>query len=324
MDPLSDVLRSVRLMGGVFVDASFTAPWSIAAQITTEDCEPFFEIPGQVICYHVVTEGSMLLSVGDEAPVEVRAGEIVLLPRNDPHTMASEAGLTPVNAGELLQPSVDGGMARINHGGGGERTNLVCGFLGSEGGYNPLIAALPTVLTLDIREGMLREWVEASVRFAANELALGRLASSNVMSRLSETLFVEAVRQYSSSLSGKQAGWLNGLNDPQIARALLLLHRDIAAPWSADSLAKEVALSRSAFMDRFKSVIGVPPIRYLTMWRLETAKLQLRESDKPAGQIAHLVGYESEAAFSRAFKREFGLSPSQWREQGANAAIKAV
>jgi len=315
MDPLSDVLRSVRLIGGVFFDARFTAPWCVNANLTADDCKAFLAMPAQLIAYHFIIEGRLVLSVEGEPPIEVCAGEIVLFPRNDRHMMGSAPGLKPVNAGVLIKPSADGGVARISHGGGGEATRLVCGFLASEEGYNPLIAALPRVLTLDVRQATSRDWIEASVRFAAGELAEGRLASSSIMSRLSETLLVEAVRHYSSTLADEETGWLNGLKDPHIGRALTLMHQDIRAPWSAEALAREVALSRSAFMDRFRTLIGMPPIRYLTVWRLQTARLQLRESGKTVSQLAYSVGYDSEAAFSRAFKREFGLAPIQWRDQ---------
>jgi AraC-like DNA-binding protein len=229
--------------------------------------------------------------------------------------------MEPVSVAKLIQRSASGGLTRLTHGGGGASTHIVCGFLGSEEGYNPLIASLPRVLTLDVRQGMSRDWIEASVRFAATELAEGKLATSSVMSRLSELLFVEAVRNYSSRLGDQAVGWLKGLRDPQVGRALALMHQRIGEPWSAEVLAKEAALSRSAFMDRFTSLVGMPPIRYLTVWRLEIAKLQLRETAQSIGQLAHSVGYESEEAFSRAFKREFGLSPARWRD-GNNPATQ--
>lgn len=316
MDSLSDVLRAVRLTGGVFLDARFTAPWSVTATLTAEDCKPFLAEPAQLILYHVVIAGRLLVIVEGDRPIEVRAGEIVLLPRNDLHTLASDAGLPSISAGGLIQASPDGGLARIVHGGDGEATHLVCGFLGTEGGFNPLIASLPKVLKLDIREAASRDWIEASVRFAAGELAEGRLASSSVLARLSELLLVEAVRQYAESGADGELAWLRGLKDPYVGRALALIHRDISAPWSAEALAREVALSRSAFMERFRTLVGMPPIRYLTVWRLESAKSQLRETGMTVGQIAHAVGYESEEAFSRAFKREFRLSPSRWRNGG--------
>jgi AraC-like DNA-binding protein len=315
MDPLSEVLRSVRLTGGVFLQAHFTAPWCVTANMDAGDVTPFMAAtPAQLIGYHVVLEGELLVSIGDEPPVKARAGEVLLFPRNDGHVLASALGVKPVSAGALIQPGSDG-LLRIAHGGGGAATRIVCGFLASEEGYNPLIAALPRVLTLDVREGTSRDWIEASVRFAASELAAGRLASSSVMSRLSETLLVEAVRHYSSTLAGESGSWLNGINDPQVGRALAVIHHNIGAQWSAESLAKEVAMSRSAFTDRFTTLVGIPPIRYLTVWRMQTAKLNLRERRVPIAKLAHSVGYESEEAFSRAFKREFGVSPGQWRDQ---------
>jgi AraC-like DNA-binding protein len=315
IDPLSEVLRSVRLMGGIFLDARFTAPWCVQTKILAEDCGAFAVKPPLLIAYHFVIEGKFLLSTEGEPTVEVRAGEIVLLPRNDVHTLASASGLVPTSARHLIQPSADGGLARISSGGGGETTHLVCGFLGSEESYNPLIATLPRVLKLDVREGVSRDWVEASVRYAASELTAGKFASSSLMSRLSELLFVEAMRQYSVAFTDQDAGWLKGVADPQIGRALAAIHHNVGSPWTADSLAREVSMSRSAFVDRFTALVGMPPIRYLTIWRLQAAKRNLRETRTSIAQLAQEVGYGSDEAFSRAFKREFGLSPARWREQ---------
>ncbi len=315
MDVLAEVLRSVRLTGGLFLEAHFTAPWCVTGRVTAEDCKPFLVKPAQVIAYHFVLHGKLFLSIEGDCAIEVQAGEIALLPRNDSHMMASAAGLQPVKADDLIKPSPSGGLSRICHGGGGDPTHLVCGFLCSEETYNPLIASLPRVLKLDVRHVASREWIEASVRFAAGEVNKGTLASSTVLSRLSELLLMEAVRCYSLTLSDDGDGWLMALKDPHIGRALALMHQDVSAHWSAGALAGEVAMSRSAFMSRFKTCVGVPPIRYMTVLRMKTAKLQLLESAKTVTQVAHSVGYESEEAFSRAFKREFGLSPLRWREQ---------
>lgn len=315
MDPLSDLLLSVRLEGGVFMTGHFTAPWCMSVAITPQDCAPFLGRHSQVIAYHVVTEGLLVVEFDGDAAIEVSAGEIILFPQNAPHVLASNSGLKPVSARTLIQRSADGGLSQIRHGGGGARTHIYCGFLASGEASNPLILTLPKAVKIDIRTAGSREWIEASVRFAAGELAEGRLTSSGVMSRLAESLLTEAIRQYSATLSEQDAGWLNGLKDPQIGRVLALIHHRLSAPWSADSLAREAALSRSAFVERFTSLVGTPPIRYLTMWRLQTAKLGLKESSKTVAQLAHSVGYNSEEAFSRAFKREYGLSPAQWREQ---------
>jgi AraC-like DNA-binding protein len=315
MDPLSEVLRSVRLTGGVFLSAHFTAPWCVSVRMNPDDCAPFLTKPAQMIGYHVIIDGGLLVALEGEKLVDVGAGEIVLFPRNDAHTLASERGIKPTPARQLIQPSPDGGLAQICYGGGGTATRIVCGFLASEETTNPLISTLPKALKIDVRQGATREWIEASVRFAAGELAEGKLASSSVMTRVSESLLIEAVRHYSSTLHENDVGWLKGLKDPHIGHAIALIHQQVSAPWSAEALAKEVALSRSAFVERFTSLVGLPPIRYLTVWRLQTAKLDLRETRKTIAQLAHSVGYESEEAFSRAFKREFGLSPARWRDQ---------
>jgi AraC-like DNA-binding protein/mannose-6-phosphate isomerase-like protein (cupin superfamily) len=317
MDPLSETLRSVRLSGGMFLSGHFTAPWCISVEITPTDCAPFLKSPTHVITYHFVSKGRLVVVLEGQPPFEVEAGEIVLFPQNAPHTLACEAGLKPVSAGQLIQRSEDGGLDRIRHGGGGAATEIFCGFLASEDNYNPLMSTLPRALKTNVREGATREWIEASVRFAAAELAEGKLASSSVISRLSESLLTEAVREYSSTLAEGDLGWLNGVKDPQVGRALALLHHDLSAPWSVETLAKEVGVSRSAFVDRFTSLVGMPPIRYLTVWRLQTAKHGLREPGKTIAQLAYSVGYESEEAFSRAFKREFGLPPAKWRDQYA-------
>lgn len=314
-DPLSEVLRSVRLTGGIFLDALFTAPWCVRSKITPDDCAPYLATPTQIIAYHYVIEGRLMLALEEGAtPVEVRAGEIVLLPRNDGHTLASEPGLSAVAADGLIEPGVDGGLARIRYGGGGAQTRIVCGFLGAEEAHNPLIATLPRVLKIDVREGASRDWVEASLKFAAEELAAGRFAASSVISRLSELLFVEAVRLYASALPEEETGWLKGLRDPYVGRALGLLHGRIDAEWTAEKLAREVGLSRSAFNERFAALVGMPPMRYLASWRLRIAQERLREGRGSIVQIAYSVGYDSEVAFNRAFKRAFGHPPARWRE----------
>ena len=268
IDPLSEMLRSVRLTGGIFLDAHFTAPWCVHTNILAEDCGAFLVKPPLLIAYHFVIAGKFRLSIEGEPALEVRAGEIV--PRNDVHTLASASGIAPTSARHLIQPSADGGLAQISHGGGGETAHLVCGFLGSEETYNPLIATLPRVLKLDVREGVSRDWVEASVRYAASELTAGRFASSSLMSRLSELLFVEAMRQYSVNVYRSGCRMVEG---------------------------------RRGSADRPRA------------GRLQTAKLSLRETRKTIAQLAQEVGYGSKEAFSRAFKREFGLSPTRWRDQ---------
>jgi len=314
-DALSDVLRSVRLKGGVFLDARFTAPWAVNSYVTSEDCRPVLAMPAQIIAYHFVIEGRMLASVEGEPAIEVSGGEVVLLPRNDTHILASDPGVRPVDGHGLVRPAPDGRLARVRYGGGGAPVRIVCGFLACEDVRNPLIASLPPLLAVNVQEATSRALIETAMNFAVGEPFEGRIAASSVLSRLSELLLLEAVRRYADGIGGQQTGWLKGLKDPSIGRALALIHQNTAAPWTTESLAKEVALSRSAFIDRFTSLVGVPPIRYLISWRMETAKIQLLETKKSVAQVGYTVGYESEEAFSRAFKREVGVSPAPWREQ---------
>jgi AraC-like DNA-binding protein len=315
MDALSDVLRVTRLTGGVFLEADFTAPWCVSGKLGAEDCKPYLMPPRHVIAFHFVATGCMQLRAEDGGPMEVRAGEVVMLPHNSLHLFGSELTSCPTPAGEIVQPPQDGRLARIVHGGGGEATQLLCGFLGCETPFNPLLTALPTVLKLDVRTTAAGEWIESSFRFAAREIAAGRLGSATVIAKLSELMFIEAVNQFVTSLPPDRRGWLAGLRDPLIARAMALLHGRPTEDWTAESLAREVGMSRSAFAERFSSLVGQPPMQYLTVWRMHMAAQQLREARGSVAQIAFGIGYDSEAAFSRAFKRQFGRSPGAWRTQ---------
>lgn len=312
-DALWDVLGAVRMTGGVFLDSHFTAPWCISAKVTAEDLRPFLADPVQMIAYHYVVRGRMLVTVDGEAPLEVCAGETVLFSRNDPHVLGSALDVRPVSATHLIQAADGGGLAQIIHGGGGDPTHFICGFLGSDQHRNPLIATLPRILKVDMVRAGSSAWIEASLSFAIKGLQEGKIGSSVVMSRLSELMFVEAVRGYADALPAEQKGWLAGMRDPAVGRALALLHNKLGHPWTIEELAREVALSRSTFSDRFAALVGVPPMRYLAAWRLEMAKEKLRCGCQPIAQIAYEVGYEAEEAFTRAFKRAFAVPPSAWR-----------
>jgi len=315
MDALSDLLRVVRLSGGVFLDAEFSAPWSITARVGPEDCRLVLAEPARVIAFHYIVSGKLLLQIDRNPPVEVRGGTIVILPRNDAHTLASQCGLKAVSADDLIQIDPAGGLGRIRHGGGGDITRIVCGFVGSELDCHPLIDSLPSTLVLDLNGKAAGEWIYSSFRYAAQELTTNRAGSATVLAKLSELMFVEAVRCYLDALPADERGWLAGLRDPAVGRALALLHTELARPWTAEELARQVYLSRSAFADRFTTLIGAPPITYLTRWRMQVAAQRLRESRRSVAQISADVGYESEIAFARAFKRQFSMSPARWRKE---------
>jgi AraC-like DNA-binding protein len=314
-DALSDLLRVVKLSGGVFLDAEFTAPWCVAAQAEPEEYRHLMVDSARVISFHYVVEGRLLLQVAAEAPLELRGGSIVLLPRNEAHTLASDQGLRPVSGDQLAPEQIDGGPIRIRYGGGGEKTHIVCGVLGTDARQHPLLDTLPSTLVLDLNGNPACEWVATSFRYAASELTAGRAGSAIALAKLSELLFVEAVRLYLESLPADRRGWLAGLRDPVIGRALALLHTQLARAWTAEELAREVGASRSAFAERFTTLMGVPPMKYVTGWRMRVATERLRETQRSVAQIAADVGYESEIGFARAFKRELSVSPAQWRKK---------
>jgi AraC-like DNA-binding protein len=320
MDPISDLLRGLRLTGGIFLDVRLTAPWSILSNISAANLAAFMPRADHVIGYHVVTAGEARLKVTGAEPIMVKPGEVVLLPQGGAHWLASGAGLEPINAATLIRRMPDGRLARIDHGGGGAVTRLYCGFLGADGGSNPLLAGLQPVLKIDARAFSAREWIEASVRFAAAGLAEGLLPATDIVSRLSETLLIEAVRQYVTDHPALAAGWLAGARDAQIGRALALIHADIGAPLTVERLAAEAALSRSAFVARFQQYMGTPPMRYLALRRLDAGRARLAETGDTIASVAWDLGYGSEEAFSRAFRREYGLPPGRWRETARGAA----
>ena len=316
MDALSEVFAAVRFSGGVFLNAEFTAPWCVVSQVGPEEFGKQGKTPAHLVAYHYVATGSMFVSVGDAPPVEVYAGEIVLLPRNDLHMLGSAAGLKPEIIDDRVEAATDQTPATLRYGGGGQPAHIVCGYIGCEVPQNPLLNTLPALLKLDVRDGTAGAWIESSFRRAADEFACGGIGSSAVLGKLAELLFVDGVRRYLATLPEGQIGWLAGLRDRLVGRALVLLHTDSSHPWTTEELARAVGLSRSAFAERFTSLVGVPPMHYLTTWRLQLAAIRLRESAASTAQLASEVGYESDAAFNRAFKRTFGMTPAAWRKRG--------
>jgi AraC-like DNA-binding protein len=318
MDALSDVLRVARLSGGVFLHAEFFEPWCMAAQMTPEHCAPYLGPTSHMIPYHYVVEGRLRVCVEGEAPFELAAGEVVLFPRNDRRFMGSNLSLTPVPASAVIVQPTNGGLGTIRLGGGGDRTQVICGFLACDSVEdNPVISTLPRVLHLNVEEAGAADWIRSTFQYAAHEVAAGRPGSETVLAKLSELLFVEAVRRYVESLPSEETGWLAGLRDPHVARSLALFHSNIAHPWTVDELGREVGLSRSSLADRFTRLIGQAPMHYLTNWRMQVAAHDLRNTGASLAQVAERIGYDSEAAFSRAFKRVFGAAPATWRRQGS-------
>jgi AraC-like DNA-binding protein len=321
MDALSDVLRVMRLKGGVFLHADFSAPWCLSVTANPENCAPFMGDAVHIIPYHFILEGVMRVRVPDGSELAIEAGESVLFPHNDTHLMGSDLGLTPVPGDALVRTASDGGLATIDHGGGGARTRMVCGFLGAEAVRgSPMLDALPAMLRLDTRDSGSSAWIQSTFRYAAERIAAGDTGSEVLMSKLSELLFVEAIQRYAASLTTDEIGWLAALKDPYVSRALALLHARVAESWTVDALGREVGLSRSALADRFGAILGMPPMQYLATWRIHAAAHELLNSGKSILQVAQEVGYDSEASFTRAFKRVMEAPPATWRRERQEGA----
>jgi AraC-like DNA-binding protein len=304
----------------VFLHADFFAPWCIAARVSPEHCTATIGPASHLILYHYVIEGEFRIRVDGETGEDfvIGSGEVVLLPRNDLHLMGSDLSLPPVAGSDIIRPSKDGGLLSVHHGGNGERTQVICGFLGCDTAKgNPVISTLPPLLKLNVEQGGAAEWIRSTFQYAAAEVAAGRPGSQTVLAKLSELLFAEAVRRYAGTLPDAQTGWFAGLRDPHVARALALLHHDIARRWTIEQLGREIGLSRSALADRFIHFIGMPPMQYLASWRIQVATQKLRNTNASLAQVAEAVGYDSEAAFSRAFKKAFGVAPATWRRLSA-------
>lgn len=314
MDVLSQVITTVRFSSSAFLDARASAPWCMTSQITPDDCQPYGGIPRHIVAYHYVVKGELFLSLPESDPIALRSGDIALLPNNDRHTLGSAIGLIPEYVDDAIHPPGDNKPARLVIEGDGATCHIICGFLGSDLAENPLLTSLPSLMILDSNARSYGQWFGDSFVRAAEEFSLGGMGSNIVLSKLAELLFVEAIRQYIAKIPETQTGWLAGLTDPKVGKAITLMHNNPAYSWTTEELANTVGASRSAFADRFTHLVGLPPMRYLAKWRLQLAALRLKETSHGIGKIALEVGYESETAFSRAFKNAFSTSPGQWRK----------
>ena len=316
MDALSDVIKAAQLSGGVFLHAEFRAPWCLRDELDASLCDPFLKPVTSLIHYHFVVEGEMRVQVEGQEELIARAGDLVLFPHNAKHLLGSDLSLPPVVGDSVVRKPEKGGLYWIEHGGDGETTRMVCGYLGSEGiEDNPVLNGLPPVILLGVEQGGSAEWIRSTFQRAADEVSTSRPGSATVLAKLSELLFVEAVRRYLEDIPEEETGWLAGLKDPYVSQVLALVHGDVRRSWTVDALGREVGLSRSALAERFGRLIGISPIQYVGRWRMQVAAQKLRTTNHSMLQIADMVGYESEAAFSRAFKKAYGKPPATWRRE---------
>jgi AraC-like DNA-binding protein len=337
-DTLSDVLRAVRLQGAVFYYVDGSSPWAAEAPPARELIPGIMPGAEHLIEFHGVIEGSCWAAIVGEAPLRLSKGDVILFPQGDPHVMSSAPGLRAPSANEVYfaprPPQLPyalnlGGAgattARLD-GGGSDRATIVCGFLGLDARpFNPLLAALPRVLHVAGATLGSDSWVASFLRLAVVESNQRRPGGEAVLERMSEMLFVEVLRRHIDALPAGQTGWLAGMRDPSIGRVLALLHEKPDAPWTLERLADDAAMSRSTLHEHFVHLIGQPPMQYLAQWRMQVAARLLRDTKAKLVEVALGVGYESEAAFSRAFKRAVGIAPGAWRagrrpDGGAEAA----
>ena len=320
MDALSETLRVVRLVGAIFINARFTAPWCYQSP-RADTAAPLLE-PGaeRVVIFHLITEGGCWVELAGEAPLQLAAGDVVVFPQGDAHRMASEAGLPPAT-GARLDAVLSRRPRTLAYGGGGPTTRLVCGYLACDARFaRLLLAGLPPLVRVNVRGSDAGAWLEASVRYALGEARSPRPGGAGVLAKLAEVLFIEVLRLYMHEPDAGRTGWLAGLGDRVVGAALNALHARPAHAWTLEELAREAHTSRSVLAERFQHLVGNSPMQYLTQWRMLLAANLLRRSNAPLARIAEDVGYQTDTAFSRAFRREYGAPPAAWRRREAARA----
>lgn len=314
MELLSDVLDRVHLTSAVFLRGEFSAPWAFASTDEASLCAIVLPQARRLVLFHIAVEGcfSIELPSGESAVAE--PGDAIVLPYCDRHVMAFPRGTAPVPVASLLPPPPWEQVPVLRHGGGGEPTRILCGYLHcADLLFNPLLRALPRLVHVRPGSPQAAQWRQASLRYAAEQLLQPSSRGAAVLARLPELVLADCLRQYAQELPPGQKGWLSALRDPVLGRALVLLHARPAEDWTVVTLARRVAVSRSVLAERFAQALGVSPMRYLGQWRMQLAANLLREDPQlRIATVADRVGYESEAAFSRAFKRHLGVAPGSW------------
>jgi AraC-like DNA-binding protein len=313
MDALSETLRVVRLVGAIFINARFTAPWCYQSP-HADAAAPLLE-PGaeRVVIFHLITEGECYVEIEGEPAVNLTAGDAVMFPQGHAHRMCSRPGLPPAK-GASLEEVLARRPRQLAYGGGGPTTRLVCGYLACDTRLaGMLLAGLPPMVRVNVRGSNPGIWLEASVRYALAEARSPRPGGAGVLAKLAEVLCIEVLRLYMNSQTQGATGWLAGLNDRVVGAALNALHARPAHGWTLEELARTANTSRSVLAERFQELVGTSPMQYLTQWRMLLAANLLCRSNAPLGRIAEDVGYQTDTAFSRAFRREYGSPPATWR-----------
>jgi AraC-like DNA-binding protein len=320
---LSDVLRVVRLDGALFFNGEFSAPWCFRSSQSAAIAACLSPRAGHLIIFHLLTEGRAYARLEDGRREPLTAGDIVVFPHGDVHLLGNGPAVKPVDSFETFAANITRGLKVARYGGGGEVTKFVCGFLACEPRMSEVfLAGLPSLLKVHVVNEPSGQWLENSIRFSAGGGSGSDAGTGLVLAKLSEVLFVETLRRYINTLPPDQTGWLAGARDPFIGQALALLHKEPENPWTIPELARRVGLSRTRFAERFRHFLGEPPMTYLARWRVKLGAEILQSTENSVAEVAATVGYGSEAAFNRAFKRELNCPPAQFRRQ-RNAPLAA-
>ena len=339
MDVLSDVLRVVRLSGAVFFTADFSSPWAIESPIHEMLASAVMPNAECVVLFHILVDGECEVVCQRHPVLTMEDGDVIVFLRGDQHTMRSRDAVTVTPITSVISLHAHDEPAQLSFGGGGRTSRFVCGYLNCDQRFGPLVEALPTMLlvrarddysTIDAVDASGRRatvvpqgsgtWLGTTLKFTINEAKAARPGNAAMLGRLTELMFVEILREYMQRLPASEGGWLAGLNDAHVGKALRLLHADPVRNWTVDELAREAAVSRSVLAQRFTELVGETPMRYLANWRMQLAKQMMREGTRNIQEVATRVGYESEAAFNRAFKRATGSPPAAWRKGALGAA----
>lgn len=312
VDPLGEALHFLRMSGTFYCRSELTAPWALALP-PRKEC----------LSFHVVTSGRCWLEAESEGPRRLEPGDLALVPHGEGHRLSSQPGTPAPRIDELRHERVSERYAILRHGGGGTSTGLVCGAVRFDHpAAHQLVGLLPRVIHVEAAASphlAMADWMQSTLRLMAVEAKELRPGGETVITRLADILVIQAIRSWIERDPAARTGWLGALQDAQIGRAIALIHRDPARPWTVASLASEVAMSRSGFAARFSDLVGEPAMQYVTRWRMHLALTWLKEDDAALGEMAARIGYRSEAAFSRAFKRFMGVSPGAARRSGAQA-----
>jgi AraC-like DNA-binding protein len=312
MDVLSEVFRVVRLEGALFFNGEFSAPWCVSSSRSTAIAPYLSPEAGHLIIYHFLTEGRAYARLREGRREELTAGDIVIFPHGDAHVLGNGSPEKPVDSLQMFAKNLTQGLKLARFGGGGEITRFVCGFMACEPRLSEVfLAGLPNMLKVHVANEPSGQWLENSIRFSVGEVNGSNAGSGLVLAKLSEVLFVETLRRYINALPPDQIGWLAGARDPLIGQALALVHKEPAHPWTLSNLARRIGLSRTRFAERFRHFLGESPMAYLAQWRLKLGAEILQSTEDSIMEVAAAVGYGSEAAFNRAFKREFDCPPAQ-------------